>query len=352
MNQKEDHYAIVVGIDHYQRYDCLQGACNDANDFAEWLEKASGGNLPHGNVKTIVSDKGLTGPTVQLIDEAVIQLLEKSRNYSRRVGTRLYLFMAGHGLSAKTFGPFSGSREVLLAMPKDGNIQAQQYPGIRCADHFRESGVFKEVVLFMDCCRDHLNFNLMPYWVFVPYLNAEARVHHYYAFATGAGQRSREYEINGKWRGIFSQYLIEGLEGKATDGEGNVTGRSLKEYVDRMVAMVSGLSGQAPQQVDTVGDENIILVASKPAQESELVVKRSNPAQQVWLFAGNDINHLVLPKEEKDSFMVFPVSEGNLYLIGYAPTNKPAYAKYLQNPKHLIINDTTRLIDDDFFNSK
>ena len=57
MAEHPDHYALVVGIDDYPQFRSLQGAKEDARQFAAWLRDTdTGGGLPEQNVKLLLSE--------------------------------------------------------------------------------------------------------------------------------------------------------------------------------------------------------------------------------------------------------------------------------------------------------
>jgi hypothetical protein len=50
-----DHFALVIGIDHYPVFRCLKGAVNDALEFYKWLLEDSGGGLVEANCRKLLS---------------------------------------------------------------------------------------------------------------------------------------------------------------------------------------------------------------------------------------------------------------------------------------------------------
>src|SRR4051812_36763407 len=96
-----DDYAVIVGINRYRPgIDPLRGAVNDANLFYRWVTDASGGGLNPVNVKLIVSPtEGGYEPRVSDIENEIMLFYDRLWNTGRKVGRRLYLFMAGHGIA-------------------------------------------------------------------------------------------------------------------------------------------------------------------------------------------------------------------------------------------------------------
>ncbi|MEM1001993.1 MAG: hypothetical protein AAGH46_05040, partial [Bacteroidota bacterium] len=97
---------------------------------------------------------------------------------------------------------------------------------------FRLSARFEEVILFMDCCRDMGQPIYNPHW---PIECKPDRAARKVKTAVGLGaelfSKAREKKLKGKIQGIFSNSLMDGLEGRAADRSGNITGASLTSYL-------------------------------------------------------------------------------------------------------------------------
>jgi hypothetical protein len=99
--------------------------------------------------------------------------------------------------------------------------------------YFLNAGIFDEIVVFMDCCRNP--FGLSPN--FPSYVNAvsldalkqERRT--FFGFATRWGLNAREKPFNGVTRGIFTTALMAGLKGAAANSDGTITSSSLRNYL-------------------------------------------------------------------------------------------------------------------------
>ena len=102
----QDDYAVVVGIAGYPKLGDLDGTENDAIAFSEWLVSADGGDVPRQNVKLVLSsDYPYNGrptealPTTALVDQKFDELIEDGLGQGGRLGRRLYMFFAGHGIA-------------------------------------------------------------------------------------------------------------------------------------------------------------------------------------------------------------------------------------------------------------
>lgn len=153
----------------------------------------------------------------------------------RRVGRRLYLFFAGHGIAPFTLSHGYEEAALLMADAAEGSF-GNHVVGRQWLDWFYQAGYFQELALFMDCCRDvYFRAQLLP-----PHLDqivnrrAMAKAKRLLAFATKWSSKSRErpvQELMGQVRGVFTLNLMKGLRGGASSRDGRITAESLKRYL-------------------------------------------------------------------------------------------------------------------------
>ncbi len=254
------HYGVVVGINRYPGgYAELKGPVADARAFAAWLTAADQGGLPKANVRLVITQRpfpktlGEARPTKELIDDALwesykdlrakLDAAPEEQRSELRAQSRLYLFVAGHGIM-----PGGGDAALLDAkaeLDRHTNLDLGRY-----LDWFRRDGLFAEVCAFADCCR---GFELLA----EPGSPAFARpgrapepVRCILALATSAGELSFEDATDAdEWRGHFSFALMQGLQGAAADPDtGLVTGDGLIAYARRVVTDRTAGLGPGRQQ--------------------------------------------------------------------------------------------------------
>jgi hypothetical protein len=237
----DDDYAIVVGINAYpglkDASDAV-GAESDACAFQEWLLDPAGGALPLNKpeqCKLIVTsqfgpppeDPMYALPTVMHIWQAAQDLLNRGPGH---VGRRLYLYFAGHGIA-----PQESETALLTANAQKGALGSlSHWLGEYTAEHFRQSGYFDEVLLFMDCCREvfPIDAPCMPWGP----LRAAAfpEVKRFYAYATRWSELTyARPTAAGGVGGEFTAALLEGLKraGYEPHSGGQITTGSLKKYL-------------------------------------------------------------------------------------------------------------------------
>jgi len=260
--------AIVVGVNRYPSLGDLEGPENDAKEFVKWLTDKDGGSVPKANIECILSsdfkvknDPVDAEPTTAELERAFDQLHVLGDKNGGKAGDRLYIYLAGHG-----FAPAFEDVALLMANAARGR-SGHHVSGRTYANWFRQSAFFDEVVLFMDCCREHNARASVRSLPFEP-LTAATPARHIYGFATEWSRASRERKIgaNGQVQGLFTVALLAGLRGGATrNASGQVTAKTLVEFVHPYLARLTkqaGLECQNPEFIYC--DSNPIVFSSTP----------------------------------------------------------------------------------------
>jgi len=226
-------YAIIIGVNDYtdpvhKGLKTLKGAIRDANDVYDWII-GEGGVLPE-NAYLITSTQNPLNPIKNDVDVAIGEIMEKVDKNDHLDADRLYFYFAGHGLGVELDLENSGMCMANWSeyMKDSASLSSKDYK-----QKFLNEGLFKEVVIWMDCCRNTkyyfrpqggpgitpLGPNFNPKWML--------------ASATEYQNQAFEYDdpaVGDEKRGIFTSVLLKGLEGDASDGE-HVTATSLGDYL-------------------------------------------------------------------------------------------------------------------------
>lgn len=284
-----EDWAIVVGISRYPHPELapLAGPERDAKDFHDWLIAPTGGDVPPNQAKLILSSDypapaspTAAQPTVQAVSDWFDQLLDLADSNNQKgtkynnvydVGRRLYVYLAGHGIST-----VDDEAALLMAnwTPKRAGYNLAGRPWLQ---FFMKAGYFAEGILFMDCCRDYLPRAMTGVPLYTTVAAAAgglATAKTLYAFATKWSHRSREWDINqdGNVRGVFTTALLKGLRGKACEINGEVTADSLSQFLrDELPKLLppgadsSGGESQQPDLIyDTAPTSRLVLAKMKP----------------------------------------------------------------------------------------
>jgi hypothetical protein len=230
-------FALCVGIDGYPGLTPLSGAEYDARAFHGWATTAGGVNAKK-NAELIVSSRyknGAKAAKAQPASQKIFDFFEKIRKAAKAnnekelgevAGRRLYMFFSGHG-----FSPSIDASGVLMANAERDtphNLSAKAW-----ADRFYENGLFEEVLLFQDACREPVvDVDLTPPYLKrsqMPGIQGRKR---FYAFAARSPLLALEKPIGGQVRGIFAATLMEGLGGAAREPRtGEISAEDLKRYL-------------------------------------------------------------------------------------------------------------------------
>ena len=204
--------ALVVGIADYPFLNPLDGSVRDAGRVADWL--MTRGGLPEANLELVLSDGRPQGhPILQEIDDAFDRIFEQAR--SRGTARRLYVYFAGHGCSREI-------EHVALLM---ANADLQRLNRAMNASEYRDAlaqRLFPEQIYLFDCCRnyDRSVTGRGPEWTFdeatAPMQDSIQVVLYAAGFTEYANERNLIYDHK---RGLFTEALIEGLNGAAASGD-------------------------------------------------------------------------------------------------------------------------------------
>lgn len=226
----EKDYAIVIGIKDYMELTPLKGPLTDAQMFKDWLLDAGGGNLPVGNCFFIPSDPRSQPfrPLQDDVDAALDEIFTKGTAKGFR---RLYFYFSGHGFGAKW--DING-----LCLPKWSNrfrnaaLSSKSY-----FDLIVESDLFEDVFLFFDCCRDR-KINAIPTQPMLGWPRPGGGVTMALAlfaseFENPAYEAPTAADGNALITGHFTQALLAGLKGGATNNKGEITVELLVNFVKK-----------------------------------------------------------------------------------------------------------------------
>ena len=239
-------FALAVGIDLYPGLTTLGAAERDATDFFNWVTTAGG--VKRADAALIVSSNYAPTPGVSTAMPAAQQIwdfFERLRQEAQEnnngpdglgltAGRRLYMFFSGHG-----FSPSLNSSGVLMANA-ERDVPHNLSP-CAWADRFYENGLFEEVLLFQDACREPVgDVDLTPpYLKRAPAGGSQTRKR-FYAFAAKSPLLAVEKPIQGVQRGVFAATLMSGLRDGAKDPvTGEIRASSLKRYlIDNMMGLL------------------------------------------------------------------------------------------------------------------
>jgi uncharacterized caspase-like protein len=280
---RDNHYAVVVGIDQYPAFlngkknlNCPQ---NDARAVREWLLRPDGGNLPVGpgpdespNLTLITRDvpQGRNPPR-PVVDEILMaikdtavrfhntyNLLDETAQAEIWNSSRLYLYLSGHGIDA------SGGDAVLLgANTAEGVLLYLSVQGI--VNKFTVAKTFRELVVWTDCCRTASAVQIAPAALdLTPQrYDGPGPVQVFFARASRTQQPAYEPPANKLAEmpnSFFTYALLEGLKGGVVGAAQGIRARNLRPYLEVRVPALSQMYYQVNQAPEIAPDDDIEFV--------------------------------------------------------------------------------------------
>lgn len=229
-------FALIMGVSKYKYVRPLAYADKDAQLFKDYLKSPGGGSIKEDNIFTLLNEKAINsnfwGKGFQWLKAKKLQN-----------GDRLFIYLAGHGdaIDEDQFfflgydcNPQGDKNNYLVA----GTIQLYNLKKKIANETAR--GV--EVFFIMDACRSSELPGGLAGQNFLNSAISEKNVGEVIMLATGAGQESLEDISIGSGQGLFTYYLVDGLNGVADTIGGSdkkVTFREIQAYVDKNVPFVA-----------------------------------------------------------------------------------------------------------------
>jgi hypothetical protein len=250
-------FALCVGIDAYPGLTPLAGAERDARAFHAWATGAGG--VDPKRAKLILSSAFPAAANVAAARPASAEIwaffediraaanANNAANAGLVAGRRLYMFFSGHG-----FSPSIDASGVLMANAEPDtphNLSAKAW-----ADRFYENGLFDEVLLFQDACREPvIDVELTPPYLKRSLMPGFKQRKRFYAFAARSPLLAIEKVIGGQVHGVFAATLMEALEGGARDPRtGAIMTEGLKRY---LVANMAARLTDAERDDEDISDK-------------------------------------------------------------------------------------------------
>jgi peptidoglycan/xylan/chitin deacetylase (PgdA/CDA1 family)/uncharacterized caspase-like protein len=240
----QDSWAVIIGINDYQKWPKLRYCVNDANSVEQMLTGQYG--FKKSNIIKLL-DKDATR-------ERIVWALGDQLSDPNRVkkDDRVFVFFAGHGATRK----LPSGKDMGYLVPVDAEAEASQAKAISMAQiqEFCELIPAKHLYFVMDSCYSGLaltrgggasnkNANYLA--------EITRRTARQILTAGGADQQVADNGPGG--HSIFTWTLLQGLQGLAdTDGNGAITASELGAYIS---PIVSSVSHQTPAFGNLTGSE-------------------------------------------------------------------------------------------------
>ena len=242
--------AIIIGIEKYEQAPDANFANLDAQYFYEYARRGFG--ISTSNIKLLVDEDASLIKSLGIISKWLPGKIKKNE-------TELIIFFAGHGLASN-----DGKELYILMQDSDPDLLSRT--ALSRTELFKEIISFnpKSVTMFMDTCYSGVSRN-------EEILLASARPIRIVAdeqkgvpdnFTIFAASQLDQISSGLKEanHGIFSYYLMKGLEGKAdTDKDKQITNGELLAYMDQNVSQKASELGRQ-QNPSLAGDPDQVLM--------------------------------------------------------------------------------------------
>jgi osmotically-inducible protein OsmY len=245
----KDAVAIIIGIQNYKRVPKAEFANNDAQAFYDYAIRALG--VKPENIKLLVDEQA---------DE--VEILSAFQNWLpvkvRKQKTDVYVYYSGHGLPSD-----DGNSLYILPHGADKQFIAKTAINQQEVVAALQASQPKSVTMFMDACYsgqirtgENLIASARPIAI---KSNAQLFPAEFTVITASQSDQIASSSADFK-HGIFSYYLMKGMEGDADENKDNkITVGEMQSYLQDMVGR-KAMSVNRKQIPQLTGDANRVLV--------------------------------------------------------------------------------------------
>ncbi|GAA3514084.1 caspase family protein [Georgenia daeguensis] len=199
--------ALVVGIDHYEHINCLNGAVNDATNVRDVLERNADGSVNFVTPQLLAAVDPSSAVSRRELKDAVLDL------FAGEAEIALFYF-SGHGYIEDTGGGFLCASDC-----RDGDDGLSLAELIAAADRSKA----QNKVIILDSCHSGVAGSTASHDV--------ALVSDGMTILTAS--TAEQYAMESGGSGVFTDLLVDALEGGAANLLGAVTPGSVYAHIDQ-----------------------------------------------------------------------------------------------------------------------
>ena len=253
---KKDRLAVIIGIEKYVSIQNATYAKSDAEYFTEYAKRAFG--IESKNIKTLIDDQADFISSKKALFKWLRQRINKDQ-------TEVLIFYSGHGLA-------SLDDEELFLLTNDSDGDFIEDTALSRTSIIERIASFnpKTVTMFIDACysgetRDSNDDELLiasakPVKLLEDDSKLPDNFNMFSASQISQASSSTKKETGVK-NGIFSYYLMKGLEGSADlNKDRRITNGELYEYLSINVPKIARSLHNREQEPFFKGDTNSVLV--------------------------------------------------------------------------------------------
>ena len=252
VKKNENRIALVIGIEKYENLTNLDAvyANRDAKAFRAYANRALG--IPMENIKLLVDQEASRSDTLKALKLWLPQQTKGSKK-------DIFIFFAGHGLA-------SDDGEDLYVLPQDGDSILLKDTAISRSEIFEQIQKLNpnSVTMFFDTCysgqtrkEETLIAGLRP----IRIVAEEGKTPSNFTIFSASNLTQTSGSIDEAKHGIFSYYLMKGLEGKADlDQNKKITNGELIAYLKQNVS-AEAFAKNRQQEPTLNGDPNRVILS-------------------------------------------------------------------------------------------
>ncbi len=243
--------ALIIGIEKYDQTPDATFANLDAEYFYEYAKKGFG--ISEDNIKKLIDNDANITSSIGAIYKWLPGKIKKNK-------TELFIFFAGHGLA-------SDNGKELYILPQDSDPDLLRKTALSRTEIFEQILKLspKSVTMFMDTCysgisRDEqmLLASARPIRIVT---DDQEGIPDNFTIFTASKLKQISSGFKEAKHGIFSYYLMKGLEGKAdSNNDKKITNGELLAYMNENVSQKAAELGRE-QNPSLAGDPEKILIS-------------------------------------------------------------------------------------------
>ena len=244
--------ALIFGIEKYNQTPAASYANKDAQYFYEYAKKVFG--IPEQNIELLIDEKASLIESLGRVNKWLPAKIKKNK-------TDLIIFFAGHGLASP-----DGKDLYLLSQDSDPDLLSRT--ALSRSELFEAILKYdpKSVTMFFDTCfsgisRDEKTLLASARPVRVVADETEESLPKNFTIFSASQLDQISSGIKDAQHGIFSYFLMKGLEGNADLNKDNkITNGELLSYMDDKISVQASSLGRE-QNPSLTGDPNRVLVS-------------------------------------------------------------------------------------------
>ena len=249
--QSNSKVALIIGVEQYDQSPNASYANLDAKYFFDYARKAFG--IKKQNIKILVDEDASLSKTYSAIFKWLPGKIKSNE-------TDLVIFFSGHGLASS-----DGKAKYIL--PSDADPDLLSKTALSRSELFNQIIELnpKSVTMFFDTCYSGVSRDEETLLASAKPLRIVADVNNEipdnFTIFTASKAEQISSGLKEAKQGIFSYYLMKGLEGKAdTNKDKNITNGELLAYMDQNVSDKALILGRQ-QNPMLLGDPDKILMS-------------------------------------------------------------------------------------------